>query len=168
MKEIVKLKISELFEPKTQKKFPCKYFFEVLCSSDELRKIADLFDDEDEIELYCVDIKDIPVINGIRSYVDDFEPAKNKSGIFFFVLKDKKEILYIGSSENLYLTSGGPGVVAQLINGNNSAIADYLTQKIPGTSIDDCSVLFLLLPDNCDIEKFRNKLKAFLKPLIND
>ena len=168
MKNMTSFKISELFEPATQVKFPCEYFFKVLCSSEELKKMTASFDDTDEIEVHCVDIKRIPITNGERSYVDCFAPVKNKNGIFFFVLKSQEKVLYIGSSENLYLTSGGPGVVAQLINGDNNAIVDYLTQNFSGLSINDCSVLFLRLPAKCDLEEFKNKFKTLLKPLIDE
>lgn len=168
MGNMTRFKISELFERDTLKKFPCEYFFKVLGSSEELKKMAASFDDTDEIEVHCVDIKHIPIIDGERCYVDCFAPVKEKNGIFFFVLKSQEKVLYIGLSENLYLTSGGPGVVAQLINGDNNAIVDYVTRNFPSLSIDDCSVLFLRLPKKCNLEEFKNKFKTFLRPLIDD
>ena len=168
MENVKGIKISGLFEQETQKKFPCEYFFKVLNSSEELKEMINSFDATDEIEVYCVDIKCLRNKEGVRSYVDSFKPIKQKNGIFFFVLKNQEKILYIGSSENFYLTSGGPGVVAQLINGDNNTIIDYLTRNFPDLSINDCSILFLRLPAKCDIEEFKNKFKTLLKPLIND
>lgn len=168
MENVKEIKISELFEQETQKKFPCEYFFKVLNSSEELKEMINSFDATDEIKVYCIDINSIPILEGNRRYVDCFAPIKQKSGIFFFVLKAQEKILYIGSSESFYSTSGGPGVIAQLINGDNNAIIDYLTRNFSDLSINDCSILFLCLPAKCNIEEFKNKLKTLLKPLIND
>ena len=80
-----------------------------------------------------------------RKFKTAFAPIQDKAGIFVFFHKATNTILYVGFSSCLYSTNGGPGPAAQMINGDNTAVKDELSAKIPGATIDDCSIFFIYI-----------------------
>ena len=143
--------------------------------------------------MYCVDIMNTIGVQsnattlGTRNY-SSFSSVQNKSGLFIFFDKTTNDVLYIGSSTALYLTSGGPGAVAQLINTSNPAIYNYFLTQNPTLTvqnptfqryaydnyINNYSVFFLCLtatPTNQnnfqnDLADIVIKLKSIIQPIV--
>ena len=89
------------------------------------------------VQMYCVDVLSTMGVPN-RNY-NSFSSVLGKSGVFIFFSKATNEVLYIGSSTGLYLSTGGPGAVAQLINTNNNAIYKHFLALNPNLATQTSS-----------------------------
>lgn len=150
----------------------CDCFFQAIGSV--LANMQNVFNDT--AGFFCMDVATIGYkANGERDYVNSpFAIVKNKRGIFIFFHRNTQQTLFMGYSERFYFTNGGPGRVAQLINGDDNTISDYLQKNMPNVTINDCSIFFLCLEPalyamgifNQSLAKLNNLLVRILNPKI--